>query len=342
MDSHVFRRTVATLVAVSVVLAFAATAEAAYPGRNGKIAFSSNQAGNYDIYSIDADGKGLTRLTHDLQEEFEPKFSPDGSRILFVRLNPVGSTYNLWVMNADGTDQRFVVRMRILVRASASWSPDGARVIYTHSPGFISMGLSGTPWFGFVPIDNDTMDPAWSPDGGTIVFANSVTRDQELYSTPLAPGATRLTSTSDVFEANPAWSPDGRRIVYGDKRHLAADSTGLRIVNRDGTGVARVPGSTGDGDPQWSPDGRRLVVSSWDAAYQWTDLVTLNPDGSRRSAVAAIAGNEIDPDWQPLPGPRREDYRNAAKFCAAERAFLGEAAFAQEYDTFGGCVSADR
>lgn len=346
MDSQAsFRRTVAGLVAVSIALAFAGTADAAYPGRNGKIAFSANSNGNYDIYTIDADGNGPTRLTDDLQEEFEPKFSPDGSRILFVRLSPVGSTYNLWVMNADGRDQRLVVRMRIFDRASASWSPDGTLVVYTSSPsGFTSMGLNGTPWRGFDSGENIAMDPAWSPDGSTLAFATSGLRDQELFSTPFAtPGLTRaLTRTSDVLEANPAWSPDGRRIVYADKRHLAADSTGLRIMNHDGTGVARVPGSTADGDPQWSPDGRRLVVSSWDAAGQWRDLATLDPDGTRRAAVTALAGNEIDPDWQPLPGPRREDHRNDSKFCAAERAFLGEAAFAQEYHTFGGCVSAGR
>src|SRR5688572_19085984 len=137
MDSQVsFRRMVAGLVAVSIALAFAGTADAAYPGRNGKIAFSANWNGNYDIYTIDADGTRLTRLTYDLQEDFEPKFSPDGSRILFVRLSPVGATYNLWVMNADGRDQRLVVRMRTFDRASAAWSPDGTLVVYTNSPGF--------------------------------------------------------------------------------------------------------------------------------------------------------------------------------------------------------------
>ena len=117
-------------------------------------------------------------------------------------------------------------------------------------------------------------------------------------------------------------------------------------MNRDGSAVATVPGTTADREPQWSPDGRRLVASSWDAAGQWTDLVTLNPDGSRRAAVTAMAGNEIDPDWQSLPGPRREDYKNASAFCTAERAFLGDEAFSLEYgggpSAFGKCVSAKR
>jgi hypothetical protein len=50
--------------------------------------------------------------------------------------------------------------------------------------------------------------------------------------------------------------------------------------------------------------------------------------------------------WQPLPGPRRGDYKNAAKFCKAERAFLGEEQFRRKYggpkhraNAYGKCVS---
>ena len=53
--------------------------------------------------------------------------------------------------------------------------------------------------------------------------------------------------------------------------------------------------------------------------------------------------NEGAPNWQSIPGPKRSDYKNAAKFCKAEREFLGEAAFRQKYgggaDAYGKCVS---
>jgi hypothetical protein len=48
------------------------------------------------------------------------------------------------------------------------------------------------------------------------------------------------------------------------------------------------------------------------------------------------------PDWQPLVGPRRADYKNASHFCKAERAFLGEQEFRQKYGNHGGCVSGKR
>jgi len=43
-------------------------------------------------------------------------------------------------------------------------------------------------------------------------------------------------------------------------------------------------------------------------------------------------------DWQPVPGPRREDFRNAAHFCKALREHLGEQEFRQTYRNHGGCV----
>ena len=53
----------------------------------------------------------------------------------------------------------------------------------------------------------------------------------------------------------------------------------------------------------------------------------------------------VSPDWQPIPGPRRSDYKNAAAFCRAEREFFGEETFRARYasstngaNAFGKCV----
>jgi hypothetical protein len=61
-------------------------------------------------------------------------------------------------------------------------------------------------------------------------------------------------------------------------------------------------------------------------------------DGSDRTFVT----DGGDPDWQPIPGPKRSDYKNAAQFCKAEQAFWGDQ-FASRYggraDSYGKCVS---
>ena len=57
------RRLLVAGVAILAALAFVSAAEAAFPGQNGKIAFSSTRDGNHEIYSINANGSGVTRLT---------------------------------------------------------------------------------------------------------------------------------------------------------------------------------------------------------------------------------------------------------------------------------------
>jgi hypothetical protein len=55
------------------------------------------------------------------------------------------------------------------------------------------------------------------------------------------------------------------------------------------------------------------------------------------------SGHDGGLDWQAIPAPKRSDFKNPAKFCKAERAFLGDGAFAQKYgggaDAHGRCVA---
>jgi hypothetical protein len=66
----------------------------------------------------------------------------------------------------------------------------------------------------------------------------------------------------------------------------------------------------------------------------------------RTAGLTTDPAGDFNPDWQPLPGPQRSDYKNAAQFCQAERDFLGDPAFARKYsmkgnpaNAFGRCVS---
>jgi hypothetical protein len=118
------------------------------PGERGsasRIAFVSERDGNAEIYAIEPDGSGLTRLTHHPAFDGDPAWSPDGQRIAF-RSQRDGNN-EIYVMNADGTG------VRRLTHHPADdlrpvWSPDGRQIAFLSnrdgSPGLYVMNADGS------------------------------------------------------------------------------------------------------------------------------------------------------------------------------------------------------
>jgi WD40 repeat protein len=101
---------------------------------NGKIAFLGVGAGyGDDIYVMNADGSGETRLTNSSAHEFSPVWSPDGEKIAFTRekvsLKLDAAIYDIYVMNADGTGR---TRLTDTIESEEipTWSPDGEKIAF--------------------------------------------------------------------------------------------------------------------------------------------------------------------------------------------------------------------
>jgi dipeptidyl aminopeptidase/acylaminoacyl peptidase len=99
----------ACAAAVVTLLAVGKEAASTFPGKNGKIAFVRTPGGDpgwEDIYTMSPHGQGVKRLTNYPQEDLEPAWSPDGSKIAFMSFRGnlgVWTTYTLYTMNANGT-----------------------------------------------------------------------------------------------------------------------------------------------------------------------------------------------------------------------------------------------
>ena len=92
---------------------------------------TTRHGGLPEIYLMNADGTNEVRLTNNADLDFDPSWSPDGNKILFMRqvTNP-GELADVFVMNVDGTGQTNLTNTALIAEVSAVWSPDGARIAF--------------------------------------------------------------------------------------------------------------------------------------------------------------------------------------------------------------------
>ncbi len=304
--------TVSTMTLLGLV-AVGGPANAAFPGKNGRIAFSTDFSRPPQIYTTRPDGTGVRQLTHFASGSggaTNPEVSPDGSRILFVHRGQI------WIMNADGSEEQQLTGQTGFADQQPSWSPDGARVVFSHCAvpfGFVAycdidaMNLNGTHVTKILGGNWSHSSPEYSPDGSRIVF-NS---DRGGYvsavwvMTANGGGPQRLTKPS--MEAwGPDWSPDGSRIIFSDNAERPHTNVwGMRADGSDLTELTHFPVGHQGGYPSYSPDGRKIVLIS-DLAYPdacCNDLDVMNADGSNLHTIVTNQPTVFATDWGPAVTP---------------------------------------
>jgi Tol biopolymer transport system component len=350
------------LLALLVAVALPAPAHAAFPGKNGKIAFNIN----FQINTINPDGTGQTRLTNGPTYATRATWSPDGTKIAFAS-GPVGPNSDIYTMNADGTTQTQLTTNPGF-DIDPAWSPDGTKISFEsrgeNRTDMYIMNADGTDQTRLTSVPEGASEVAWSPDGTKIAFVDATTVCDpipelgcfaQIYTINTdGTGLKRLTTNrpDGAYTKNiePNWSPDGGKIAFVSDRDDRGVGPYLNpgeiyTMNADGSGLTRLTNSPTilDFSPAWSPDGQKIAFTSFrDGTFQ---VYTMNTDGSQPTELTndPFPTDPTRVDWQPLPGPQRGDYKNAAQFCKAERDFMGDAAFTQKYgggaNAHGKCVS---
>ena len=189
---------------------------------HSKIVFQSGRNGNLDIYSMNSDGTGQTRLTHNEAHDFAAAWSPNGRQIAFIRTWD-HEDLEIYVMDADGSNQRNLTQYQHLaLDGSPDWSLDGSQIAFTSDR--VNNGLS------LFAMDADGANvrqltegpfdivPKWSPDGKRIAFEAmlGLGHGRQIY-VMNADGTNRWQVSEPIPLAGMfmmGWSPDGKKILY--------------------------------------------------------------------------------------------------------------------------------
>ncbi|NUQ12192.1 MAG: PD40 domain-containing protein [Gemmatimonadaceae bacterium] len=175
------------------------TAEGVLSPDGRKIVFTSLKDGDLDIYTMNVDGTDVRRLTTTPGYDGGPWWSPDGTKIVYRAWHPPDSAgladyralldrrlvrpsrMELWVMNADGSDQRQITRLGG-ANFGPSWTPDGRRIVFSSN------------------------------------YRNPRSRNFELFLVNLDGSGLEQVTSHEEFDGFPMFSPDGRRLVWASNR----------------------------------------------------------------------------------------------------------------------------
>jgi|GEM_PF-2486401 len=303
---------------------------------SAKVVFASSRDGFMQIYVMNSDGTGQTRLTTDGSNNENPRWSPDGTKIVFQsdRDNAGSGLYDIYMMNSNGTGQ---TRLTTDPNddCAPSWSADGAKIVFQSLRNganyqIYTMNANGSGQTNISNTGGNETQPSWSPDGVKIAFASD--RDHPGYPSIYVMNSNgsnqiRLTySGTGLRDEQPAWSPNASRIAFTSTRDSTTDSwtetddyeipeddgqtfaksrlntnKEVYVMNPDGSSQTRLTNDlSNDESPSWSPNGAQIVFRSdreRDLFDPTPQLWSMNADGSGQTNLSNSGDSDYSPSW---------------------------------------------
>jgi PKD repeat protein len=274
---------------------------------NGKEILFAKGEGSYgygaNLYKVFSDGSGEKKLASDTYSGYT--WSPDGSKISYYQFTDEVGSYDLSLMNADGTKKTQLLNpVSNLFFYIYTWFPSGSKVAY----------VSGVDNIGSLyEINSDGSNNhetdvyvngaiAVSPDASKILCTNwDWEYPTEIYVQSLNQnGDSSYLTNGSIFPQTQSWqsevwSPDGKKIVYYSDENGKSDIYTIKI---DGTGKTQLTSdSANDYSPIFSPDGKKIVYVSEKSGNE--DIWVMDADGKNKVQLTTDSARDSYPEWSP-------------------------------------------
>jgi len=285
------------------------------PPPRGRIAFASDRDGNFEIYIMNPDGGGLTRITDHPADDLSPVWSADGNRLAFVSYRDGNA--EIYAMNSDGSGLTRLTN-NPADDLDPAWSPDGARIAFTSGRDntdeiYVMNADGGSPTNLSNNGEGDDVQPAWSPAGTSLAFASNRDENYEIYVMNADGSNQRNLTNNPATDSNPTWSP--MRITFQSDRDSppnepetnfeiysinGANGSGPTRLTDNADNPASVVNESFDVAPSRSFESGAMIAfaSTRDGDFE---IYTSSADGSTPEQLTSNdEANDIEPAVQPL------------------------------------------
>lgn len=268
----------------------------------GRVAFTSDALGNYDIYILDVATGEAIPVAISPERDIDPVWSPTGEQLAFASARNNPNELDIFLVNADGSGLRqltFVAGFEV----NPAWSPDGRTIAYHgNQTGDFDIYLydleSGT-------TTNITNNPGidfqadWSPDGQQIAFASQRTGNSEIWIMNRDGSQPRqLTNWRGSNQWHPRWSPDGQTILFVSDRDEIGGAIYAVLVS-GGEPVQLTPRGSVAVDPTWAQGGEAIVFSGSAQGEDLHDLWIMTLSDRIPQLLWPGLGDDLYPAWAP-------------------------------------------
>jgi TolB protein len=261
-----------------------------------KLAFVGDRAGRKELYLADWDGLRIRSLGVTAGILLSPRWSPDGSKLLYSAER--NRSWDIYALDMNTMKEKNIVMLHGL-NMSGNFFPNSRYFVFTSSKDGNSdiyaadirdmkgWKIIASPW-----ID---VSPSVSPDGNSILFVSNRTGSPQIYiSDKEGEGIRRLTFEGS-YNTSPAWSPKGDRIAFV---RMIGGKNQIFVMKTDGSGLMQLTDIGSNEDPSFSPDGRYIAFTSDRNGTKGIYLMRLNGEG--QSLITPKGLKATSPNWSPL------------------------------------------